>query len=63
MAAKNIVMPQSGDQLTADKMLNAIDVLHINDIVQDCAGDVIVQDGGITCAKAVVDSLSTFDPT
>ena len=64
MAAKNIVMPQSGDQLTADKMLNAIDVLHINDIVQHCAGDVIVQDGGgITCAKAVVDSLSTFDPT
>lgn len=63
MAAKNIVMPESGDQLTTDKMLNALDVLNVNGIVQQCNGEVIVQDGGITCAKAVVDTLSTFDPT
>jgi hypothetical protein len=44
----------------SDSMIDSIDVLGVGDMVRGCQD---VSDGGLNCAKGIVEGLSGFDPT
>jgi len=48
------------DEDIGNKILESVDIFGIKDIVEGCQN---IKDGGAACARSVVGSISTFDPT
>jgi hypothetical protein len=58
LAKKEITAPSVED--LGGKILDTIDVLGVGNVVNSCKD---TSDGGLGCGKAIVDSLSAFDPS
>jgi hypothetical protein len=58
IAAKEYTPPS--DEEIGNKIIESVDLLGIKDIVEGCTD---TSDGGANCAKSIVGSLSTFDPS
>jgi len=62
MKSTNTDQLEKVDESFTNKLEDTLDFFDIGVITKTCSSDVS-QDKGIYCAKSIVESLSTFDPT